>query len=105
MPTLKVQPFLLPVLRAIEDGAEHPVGEIRKRVAEELRLTDDELKATHAKSGQRVYVNLIAHALANFNVGKAITWRGEGVYQIADRGRAILDSGVICLTINDARHG
>ena len=104
MSTPKVQPLLLPVLRAVADGVEHPVEEIRKRVAEELRLTDDELKETHPASGQNVYVNRIAFALAHFNMGKAIAKRREGVYQITERGRAILASGVRDLTINEARN-
>jgi restriction endonuclease Mrr len=71
--TPKVQPLLLPVLRAIADGAEHGVERIRERVAEELRLTKDELTEIHRKSGQNVYANRVAFALAYFNVGKAIT--------------------------------
>ena len=104
MSTPKVQPLLLPVLRAMADGAEHPVEEIRNRVAEELGLTEDERKETHRKSGQNVYVNLVAFALAHFNVGKAITKKREGVYQIAERGRVIVASGVRDLSIKDAKH-
>jgi restriction system protein len=104
MSTPKVQPLLLPVLKALADGVEHPVEEIRKRVAENLRLTDDELKETHRGSGQSVYVNRIAFALAHFNMGKAIIKRQKGVYQIAERGRTLLARGVSDLTINEARN-
>lgn len=100
----KVQPLLLPVLRALADGNEHEVDEIRKRVAEELRLTVDEHKETHPKSGMNVYVNRVAFALAYLNMGKAITKRKEGVYQIAERGKALLASGVKDITIIDARN-
>jgi restriction system protein len=104
MSTPKVQPLLLPVLRAIADGTEHQVEEIRNRVAKELRLTHDEQMEIHPKSGQNVYVNLVAFALAHFNMGKAIIKKQEGLYQIGERGKAILASGVTDLTINEARN-
>lgn len=103
MSTPKVQPLLLPVLKAVIGRAEYPVAEIRKRVAEELRLTDDELKEIHPKSGHNVYVNRVAFALAYFNTGKAITKKRKGVYQIAERGETLLAKGVSDLTINEAR--
>jgi hypothetical protein len=37
-------------------------------------------------------------------MGKAITKKKEGVYQIAARGRAIIASDVNDLTINEARN-
>jgi restriction system protein len=104
MSTPKVQPLLLPVLKAMADGAEHPVEGIRKQVAEELGFTDDDLKEIHPKSQQNVYVNRVAFALAHLNIGKAISKKRAGVYQIADRGRAILESGVNDLSISEARH-
>ena len=99
----KVQPLLMPVLRAIADGTEHEVTEIRERVKDELRLTDGELKEIHPRSGLNVYVNRVAFALAYFNMGKAITKKREGTYQIAERGNAILASGVSDLSINEAK--
>jgi restriction system protein len=104
MSTPKVQPLLLPVLRAIADGTEHRVDGIRERVAEELRLTKDEREEVHRKSGQNVYVNRVAFALAYFNLGKAITKKREGVYQIAERGKELLARGASDITINEARN-
>ena len=105
MAKLKVQPLLLPVLKAIADGVEHPVENIRKHVAEELRLSDDYLKPINPKTGQTYYENHIAWALAHLNVGKAIVKERKGVYKIADRGKAILASGVGDLTVTEARRG
>jgi restriction system protein len=103
MSTPKVQPLLLPVLKAIVGRAEHPVTEIRQRVADQLRLTDDDLKETYPRSGHNVFVNHLAFALAYFNTGKAIIRKSEGVYQIAERGEMLLARGVSDLTINEAK--
>jgi restriction system protein len=104
MSTPKVQPLLMPVLRAMADGAEQPVKKIRKRVAEELKLTDDYVKTINPKTGQSRYENHVAWALAHFNMGKAISMKREGMYQIEERGKAILASGVNDLTIKEARN-
>ena len=56
----KVQRLLLPVLKAVADGNEHEVDEIRERVAEKFRLTIDERTETHSKSQLNVYVNRVA---------------------------------------------
>jgi restriction system protein len=98
----KVQPLLLPVLRALADGTEHESKEIRDRVAQELRLTSGEQEEIHPKSGLNVYVNRVAFALAYLNMGKAITKKREGMYQIAERGKQLLECGVSDLTINEA---
>jgi restriction system protein len=103
MSTPKVQPLLMPVLRAIADGNEHSVEEIRDRVANDGGPTIEERREIHPKSRQNVYVNRVAFALAYFNMGKAITKKREGWYQIAERGRAILASGVRDLTPREAR--
>jgi restriction system protein len=98
----KVQPLLLPVLRALADGTERESKKIRDRVAQELRLTSGEQEEIHSKSGLNVYVNRVAFALAYLNMGKAITKKREGMYQIAERGKKLLERGVSDLTINEA---
>jgi|CZKL01.1.fsa_nt_gi hypothetical protein len=65
MSPLKVQPLLMPVLKATADGAEHNVDEMRDLVAKELKLTDDYLKPINPKTGQSPYVNHAAPSRSN----------------------------------------
>jgi len=102
--TPKVQPLLLPVLRALADGTDHLAGEIRTYVSHELNLDPDYVEGTKAKNGYSFYENHVAWTFVYLTMGQAIAKRQEGVYQIADRGRAILDSGVSDLTINEAKN-
>ncbi len=102
MPIPKVQALLLPVLKVTEDGAEHSVEEIRKRIIEQFKLTRKEVEQEHPKSGKNVFVNLVAFALAYLNMGRAIIRKKEGVYQIAERGAAILKGNPTDLTIAEA---
>ncbi len=105
MSTPKVQPLLMPVLRAMADGAEHPVQEIRKRVAEELKLPDEYVKAINPTTGQPAYENHLAWTFVYFTMGHVITKSKEGVYQIAERGTTILSRGVSDITIAEAKNG
>jgi restriction system protein len=104
MSTPKVQPLLLPVLMVLADGAEHPVQEIRKRVAEELKLSDDYATTINPKTSQSPYENHVAWVFAYFTMGELITKRTEGVYQIVVRGREVLAAGVSHLTIGEAKN-
>jgi len=56
------QTLMLPVLRILADGAEHPVSEIRERIAKDLTLTPEEL-AEKLKNGNGLFTNRVAWAL------------------------------------------
>lgn len=96
----RVQPILLPVLRIVADQAEQSVDEIRKRVKDKFKLTDEQVKQTRPKSGKNVFVNRVAWALAHLVMGKAIERREHG-YQITERGLAILKENPLGLTIKE----
>ncbi|MGO9112083.1 MAG: winged helix-turn-helix domain-containing protein [Thermoguttaceae bacterium] len=98
MPIPTVQPLLLPVLRIVADQAEQSVEVIRKRVKDEFKLTDEQVKQTHPKSGKNVFVNRVAWALAHLVMGKEIELREHG-YQITERGLAVLKENPLDLTI------
>ena len=105
MSTPKVQPLLISVLRTMADGGEHRSEEIRKHVADGLKLSDDYVRTINPKTSQSAFENHVAWALVYLTTGKAITKTKEGVYQIAERGRAILASDVSDLTISEAKNG
>ena len=98
-----IQPLLLPVLKAVADGTEHDVNDIRKRVISELRITDEEVNTNHPESQLNVYVNRVAWALVYLLEGKAITKKRSGVYQITKDGKDFLDTGEKISSIKDAK--
>lgn len=100
MPLPDSQTLLLPVLRMIADGTEHTVEEMREHIVNEFEITDDE-QAQKQRNGIPVYHNRVAWALAWLNMGKAITLRRNGVYQIAEHGRAILKGNPSDLSVKD----
>jgi restriction endonuclease Mrr len=53
----RIQPLLLPVLRMTGDRNKHSVEEFRKRAIGNFKLSREEVKPTHSKSGKNVFVN------------------------------------------------
>ena len=87
MPTW--QGFIVPTLKAIEDGSIRHRREIQPIVADDLNLTSEQRKIVIA-SGQLMYANRIGWGLSFlFNVG-ALDRPKRGHYVITDAGRELL---------------
>jgi restriction system protein len=65
MPVPDYQSLMLPVLKALADGTETPISEVRERVTAAERLTPDDLREMLA-SGQPMFTNRVSWAV--------ITW-------------------------------
>jgi len=109
MPIPDVQTLLLPVLKFLGDGTEHPVEEIRKSVKNQFGVSPSE-SARKNKQGASVFVNRVAWALAHLNMEagpighpKAIILIKKGVYQISEHGTATLEGNPSQITIKDLR--
>lgn len=90
MPIPDYQSLMLPVLRLHEDRRAHTLSSVRDRIAEELRLTDDELAQRQASGSQTLFANRIAWAVQYLKSAVLIKTVSRGVYEITDRGVSIL---------------
>lgn len=91
MPIPDFQSLMLPVLRFVSDGKDHSTAEMRKSIADDLKLTPDEL-AEKLKSGNTgLFANRLAWAVAKLKEAEILAASGRGVYRITDRGKALLD--------------
>ena len=59
MPVPDFQSLMLPVLRALSDGAETPVSEVRTRVASAEGLTPEDVRELLPNSSQPVFTNRV----------------------------------------------
>ena len=90
MPVPDFQSLILPVLRALGDGKDTPVRDVRERVASAEGLTDEDLREMLPSGRARVFVNRVAWAL-NYLLRAALVARvRRGVYRIADEGERLL---------------
>lgn len=94
---------MLPVLRLVEDHEKHPLAEIREKIAEELKLSDEELAARQASGSQTLFANRIAWAVQYLKSAALIEAVSRGVYKLTDRGVSILNAKPTEITLKMLR--
>jgi restriction system protein len=90
MPVPDYQTFMLPLLEATRDGTEHPITELREEIAQTLGLTERDREELLPSGKQAVYNNRLGWAKTYLDKAGLLRSVRRGVYQITDRGRALL---------------
>jgi restriction system protein len=103
MPIPDYQSLMLPVLRFAGDRKEHSVADIRQHIAAELKLSEKELAERLASDSQTVFANRIGWAVQYLKAAVALKSVKRGVYQITDRGMAILKEKPSEITVKTLR--
>lgn len=86
------QSLMLPLLRAIEDGAEHKSAQIIERLAEEFSVSEQERKELLPSGRQSRFANRVHWARAFLKSAGLIENTARGVFRITNRGREELRS-------------
>ena len=94
--------LMLPILKVIADKQELHVSEIRRRVADSEKLTQEDL-AQQVSGGVSRFGNRVAWALTEMFHAKLAQRTGRGIYQITDRGLDILANSSIEIDRNVLR--
>jgi restriction system protein len=103
MPIPDFQSLMLPVLKVVADRKEHPVAEIRKHIATEIKLSDEELSQRLASDTTTVFLNRIGWAVQYLKEAAAIRAVRRGVYEITDRGLSLLQEHPSEITVKTLR--
>ena len=90
MPVPDFQSLMLPVLRALADGKDTPVRDVRERVASAEGLTDKDLQEMLPSGRQRTFTNRVAWALDYLLRAALVERVRRGVYRVADEGKRLL---------------
>lgn len=80
---------MAPVLHALADGVEQPISQLRSIIAEQLGLTDEDLKAT-LPSGSRLFVNRLHWTITYLYQAGLVRRPRRAVVQITGRGQDVL---------------
>lgn len=86
------QSLMLPLLRFLGDGMEHPNLETAERLATEFGLTDQERLELLPSGKQSIFTNRVAWAKSHFKRAGLIESTGWGVFRITEAGRKVLVS-------------
>lgn len=90
MPVPDYETFMLPLLRAVRDGAEHNVRDVRDQLAAEFHLTATERSELLPSGKQSVFDNRVGWAKTYLDKAGLIASVRRGVYRITDDGKAVL---------------
>ena len=90
MPVPGFESFMLPLLRALEDCADHPVSEVRERIAREMALTEEDRAELLPSGKQAIFDNRLGWAKTYVEKAGLLTTVKRGVYRITDGGRRLL---------------
>jgi restriction system protein len=90
MPVPDYESFMLPLLRAVADGGEHHVRDVRDRLAAEFKLTPAERSEMLPSAKQSVFDNRVGWAKTYLDKAGLISSVRRGVYRITEAGRAVL---------------
>lgn len=86
----KFYEFMKPFLVAVKDGKSYTIKELRKILAEEFGLTDDELSEMLPSGTQTVFANRVQWAGTYLMKAGLLNKPARGVFEISDEGKNVL---------------
>lgn len=90
MPVPDYQTFMLPLLRAVADGAEHSVRDVRERLAAEFKLSPADHAEMLPSGKQSVFDNRVGWAKTYMEKAGLLETVRRGVYRITKTGKGVL---------------
>ena len=90
MPIPDFQSLMLPALKALADGVEKPVSEIRNHIAKAQELTPEEMQELLPSGRQPVFVNRVSWALLHLGRAGLSERVRRGVWRLTEEGESLL---------------
>jgi restriction system protein len=84
------QSIMLPLLQLMEDGQERHIGDVIKKLAEQLRLSADEANEMLTSGRQTVFSNRVHWAKTYLAQAKLLEITRRAHFRITERGRKVL---------------
>jgi restriction system protein len=84
------QSLMLPMLKAIGDGNDHTNSEITKRLAQQFKLTEEELQQMLPSGESKLFYNRVAWAKAYLKKASLLESPSRTVFRITDQGKSVL---------------
>ena len=97
------QTLMLPVLRALSDGVETPISEVRTRVAAAEHLTDQDLKEMLPSKRQSVFANRVGWAVSYMEHAGLVERIRRAVYRVTAEGEGLLQKNPSRIDLNVLR--
>ena len=103
MPVPDFQSLMLPALKALADGAETPISEVRTRIADTEQLTAEDMREMLPNSRQSVFTNRVSWALLYLGRAGLSKRVRRGIWQLSAEGKKLLAEAPPRLDMNRLR--
>src|SRR5437763_266684 len=90
MPVPGFESFMLPLLRVLDDGADHGIVEVRERIAREMSVSDADRAELLPSGKQPIFDNRLGWAKTYLEKAGLLMTVKRGVYRISDPGKRLL---------------
>lgn len=100
MPIPDFQSVMRPVLATVADGTPIALSDLRKRIADEFLLNEEERSERLPSGKQTVINNRVGWARTYLNKAGLLSIPTKGMVQITDRGREALNNGPARITVS-----
>ena len=100
MPIPDFQSVMRPVLATVADGTPIALSALRKRIADEFLLSEEERSERLPSGKQTVINNRVGWARTYLNKAGLLSIPTKGMVQITDRGREALNNGPARITVS-----
>lgn len=100
MPIPDFQSVMRPVLATVADGTPIALSALRKRIADEFLLKEEERSERLPSGKQTVINNRVGWARTYLNKAGLLSIPTKGMVQITDRGREALNNGPARITVS-----
>ena len=104
MPIPDFQSLMLPALKALSDGEEKPISEIRNHIAEAQGLTPEEMRELLPSGRQPVFVNRVSWALLYLGRAGLSESIRRGVWRLTAEGERLLANAPPRIDMNYLRN-
>lgn len=104
MPIPDFQSLMLPALKALSDGVEKPISEIRNHIAEAQGITPKEMRELLPNSRQSVFVNRVSWALIYLGRAGLSERVRRGVWRLTEEGERLLANSPSSIDMNYLRN-
>lgn len=84
------QSLMLPLLQAIADGNDHTNSEVTRNLAQQFKLTEEELNQTLPSGPSGLFYNRVAWAKAYLKKAGLLESPSRTVFRITDQGKSVL---------------
>jgi restriction system protein len=94
----KYHELMLPMLNELASGSEKTISDLKKKLAKDFKLTEEELKELLPSGNQLIFDNRVGWARTYLKKAMLIESTKRGVFKITERGMKVLKEGVTSIT-------